>query len=824
VIISTGEVVAEMRISIKWLKEYVDFDYSPEELAEKLTMVGLEVSSIDKIGGHWHDILVGHVTSINPHPNADRLKLATIDVGDKSLTVVCGAPNIEEGQKIPLALVGSEIYDADRKKLIVLKSAKIRGTISEGMVCSERELQISDDHEGILVLPHDALPGMPLNEYLGDTTLEVEVTPNRPDWLSMIGVAWEVAAITGQTVRMPDTSYEEDSKFNIEDLDPVEVIDNNLAPRYTTSIIQDISSDTPSPGWMQLRLKSAGVRPISSVVDITNYVMLEYGQPLHAFDRNKLSQGKVIIRAAKNKEMLETLDGKSYKLSEEDLIIADSKGPVGLAGVMGGQISEVDDNTKNILLESATFHFASIRRTVQRHRLEVGGKRGTEASLRFEKSLPITLPMEALKRATKLLADICEGKVITGTIDTNPKPDNLSSVTLTSRKLKSVLGLDYGKNKVEDTLSSLGFITTSKQDGDEYSVEAKIPFWRADISIPEDLVEEIARIIGYDSIPSTLPSGSFPQTLDNQTRLTKESIRDVLVSLGLQETISYPLVSIETIENSINTKTKQPPMRVWNRISPDQEFLRTTLRGSLLNIFSGNEKVGRNDSIRIFELSKIYIPTEEGPPKEQETLVGLIGGNQNDRSWSYESKEIDFFDGKGIVESLLDFLSIKASFEPKEDRVLTSGRTASILLDDQEIGVIGEVHPATLDAFEIKTKRVTLFEINVESLPNINKTERLSWNPISRFPGLVRQLDLITHASTPAGAVQDIIIHFPSVAKCILLDIYSGPQIPQGSKSLSFEVVWQSPSRTLTDKEVEIALSQLLEVLNEKTSATLRLE
>ncbi len=813
-----------MRISLKWLKEYVDFDYSAEELAEKLTMVGLEVSNIEKIGGGWNNILVGNVTKLVQHPNADRLKLATIDIGKESLTVVCGAPNIEEGQKVPLALIGSEVYDAERKIIVTLKPAKIRGITSEGMVCSERELQISDDHEGILVLPSDASAGISMDEYLGDTTLEVEATPNRPDWLSMIGVAWEVAAIIGKTVNMPNTTYKENSKLNIKEMDVVDVIDANLAPRYTTSVVQEISADSPSPGWMQLRLKSAGVRPISSVVDITNYVMLEYGQPLHAFDLAKLNEGKVIVRPAKSGEVIETLDGKSYELSSADLIIADTKGPVGLAGVMGGQRSEVDNTTKEILLESATFHFASIRRTVQRHRLEVAGKRGTEASLRFEKSLPITLPMEALKRATKLIVDICGGNAVLGTMDTNPNSDNLSSVTLTSSKLKSVLGLDYGKDQVSDTLKSLGFKTTTSQNGNEYSVRAEIPFWRADIRIPEDLVEEVARIIGYDSIPSTLPSGNLPEALDDQTRITKDSVKNILVSLGLQETISYPLVSIETIQKSINIPTEQEPMRVWNRISPDQEFLRTTLRGSLLNIFARNEKVGRNDSIKIFELSKIYIPVKDETPKEQETLLGLIGGEQSDRGWSSESREMDFFDGKGIIESLLDSLSAKPSFTPKIDRVLTSGRTASISIDGQEIGVIGEVHPATLDAFEIKTKRVTLFEINVESLTNLRKSESLSWNPISRFPSLVRQLDLITDISTPSGAVNDIIVNFPSVAKSTLLDIYSGSQIPEGRKSLSFEVVWQSPSRTLTDKEVEIALSQLLNLLDEKTGSKLRLE
>jgi len=813
-----------MRVSLKWLKEYIDFEHSPEELSNKLTMLGLEVSDIKKIGGTWENIYVGYVTNLIQHPNADRLKLATIRLGSQTKTVVCGAPNIQEGQKIALALVGAKVKDPDKNKLLTLKSAKIRGISSEGMVCSERELDISDDHDGIIVLPEDAPDGLDLNEYLGDTILEVEVTPNRPDWLSMIGIAWEVAGITGGQVKMPETSYIHENQNSSAIKDIIKVLDTDLAPRYTANLISDIENK-PSPGWMQLRLKSAGLRSVNTVVDITNYVMLEYGQPLHAYDRKKMETDNLIIRRAKNDETIQTLDGNSYSLSTEDLVISDGNKTVGLAGIMGSENSQIENETRDILLESANFDFASIRRTVQRHRIEINGKRGTEASMRFEKSLPQTLAIEALKRATKLIIDLCDANVGYPIIDIWEDISSTKEVTLTSKKLLGVIGIDYGLETVTSTLKSLGFKTTEKKQSDGYEVKVEVPFWRADIKIPEDLVEEVARVIGYDSVPATLPSSTTVNIVNSPIRLLKESVRDTLVNLGLQETISYPLVSLESLNFTRADSSKDiSPLKVWNRMSPEQEYLRTSLRGSLLKIFSNNEKTGRHEAIKLFEISRIYIPVPDKQPSEKETLVGIIGGKRAERNWMGTSDDMDFFDGKGIIESLSDMLGTQLDFTVGSDSILAQGRTANILAGDKSIGVIGEILPDTLNYFEINNKRLILFEIDLESLANIEtKHPTQALNPISRYPGLIRELDLLTKESTPSGAIEKIIRNFPSISKVKLLDIYNGPQIPRGQKSSSFEIVWQSPSRTLTDKEVEIAQNQLLEELREALDAKLRL-
>ena len=813
-----------MRVSLKWLKEYIDFEHSPEELSNKLTMLGLEVSDIKKIGGTWENIYVGYVTNLIQHPNADRLKLATIRLGSQTKTVVCGAPNIQEGQKIALALVGAKVKDPDKNKLLTLKSAKIRGISSEGMVCSERELDISDDHDGIIVLPEDAPDGLDLNEYLGDTILEVEVTPNRPDWLSMIGIAWEVAGITGGQVKMPETSYIHENQNSSAIKDIIKVLDTDLAPRYTANLISDIENK-PSPGWMQLRLKSAGLRSVNTVVDITNYVMLEYGQPLHAYDRKKMETDNLIIRRAKNDETIQTLDGNSYSLSTEDLVISDDNKTVGLAGIMGSENSQIENETRDILLESANFDFASIRRTVQRHRIEINGKRGTEASMRFEKSLPQTLAIEALKRATKLIIDLCDANVGYPIIDIWEDISSTKEVTLTSKKLLGVIGIDYGLETVTSTLKSLGFKTTEKKQSDGYEVKVEVPFWRADIKIPEDLVEEVARVIGYDSVPATLPSSTTVNIVNSPIRLLKESVRDTLVNLGLQETISYPLVSLESLNFTRADSSKDiSPLKVWNRMSPEQEYLRTSLRGSLLKIFSNNEKTGRHEAIKLFEISRIYIPVPDKQPSEKETLVGIIGGKRAERNWMGTSDDMDFFDGKGIIESLSDMLGTQLDFTVGSDSILAQGRTANILAGDKSIGVIGEILPDTLNYFEINNKRLILFEIDLESLANIEtKHPTQALNPISRYPGLIRELDLLTKESTPSGAIEKIIRNFPSISKVKLLDIYNGPQIPRGQKSSSFEIVWQSPSRTLTDKEVEIAQNQLLEELREALDAKLRL-
>jgi len=806
---------------LKWLREYVDFDLAPEDLAHRLTMAGLEVSAVEKIGGDWGDtILVGHVRELEQHPNADRLKLATVDLGTETLKIVCGAPNVESGQKIVLARVGSRLTDPDSGRDMTLKAARIRGVVSEGMVCSERELGLGDDHTGIIVLPEDAPVGTLLDNYLGDVVLDIDITPNRPDWASVIGIAWEVAALSGGTVRMPHTSYEAKGSEVASTERLVQVEAPDLSLRYTASLVSGLTLGE-SPGWMQLRLQSAGVRAINNVVDVTNYVMLEYGQPLHSFDRAGLEGGGVIVRRARSGERLTTLDGRTHELTIDDLVIADTSGPVGLAGVMGGASSEVSTTTTEVLLESATFSYVSIRKSVQRHRIEVGGKRGTEASQRFERGLPEGLAPEALRRATGLLVEYCGGTAADGIIDVFEDPAPTTPVRLTSDRLRRVLGMDPGIEQVENALASLGFDVRSDSDG----VNATPPFWRNDIAIPEDLVEEIARTIGYDKIPMTSLGGSAASALPDPVRGIKEATRDALVSLGMQETISYPLVSKELLNRSAPKGTPDP-LSVWNRMSPEQEFLRTTMRGSIFQTFVNNERATRADTLRLFDIGRTYTSRPNELPVEREVVVGVLGGPREPRTWLGEGEEMDFFDAKGVVEELLARLEIPTTFEPGEDRILVPGRTAQIVAtvgrDNHVIGLVGEVHPDAMEALEIRRPRVMLFEIDLTAAVQYRTERAGTYRLISRYPGVIRDLALLVDQATPSGRIERIIREFPAIAESSLVDVYTGEQVPQGKKSLAFYIVWQSPTRTLTDIEVEIAQNQLLEVLERETGATLR--
>ena len=817
-----------MRVSLRWLREYVDFDLTPEELAHRLTMAGLEVAGIEKVGGNWDSVVVGHVVQLGPHPNADRLKLATVDTGGKQIEVVCGAPNVAGGQKIALARVGAVLANPETGKRETLKAARIRGVESQGMICSERELALGDDQDGIMVLPDDAVPGTSLEDYLGDVILDVEVTANRPDCLSVLGVAREVSALTGNPVRMPSMDYPEAGPLT-QTSDLVDLQAPELAPRYTSALITGVKIG-PAPGWMELRLRSAGVRPISNVVDITNYVMLEIGQPLHAFDREALAGGRLIVRRATPDEPLTTLDGRTHTLTTEDLVIADQDGPVGLGGIMGGANSEVSESTSTIILESASFDFAGTRRTVQRHRIEVGGKRGTEASQRFERNLPITIPPVGLRRAAKLLVDLCGGTAANGIADAWPDRRETPVVSLTSERMRQVMGTDPGREVAERTLRSLGFVVSATDRADsEYTIDATAPYWRSDIGIPDDLIEEVARIVGYDSIPVTLLPTSAEADRPNPLTSLKDEARDVLVRLGNQEIISYPLVPIELLRATMPGTAPLDPLRVWNRMSPDQEYLRTTLRGSLLRTLAANERGSARESYRLFEIGNVYLPRgTHHQPEERSMVCGVLAGARENRTWmgeqGGESDEMDFFDAKGIVESLLAEISVRATYMPAEDRILAHGRTAYIMSEDGKhvLGVIGEAHPDTLTALDIRSPRVVLYEIDLVTALG-NRAERdQAWSPVSRYPGVHREIALIVDADSAAGAVADIVSDFPTVVRSALVDVYQGPQIPQDKKSLAFSMVWQSPTRTLTDYEVDVAQTQLLDKLARETGATLR--
>ena len=667
-----------MKVSLKWLKEYVDITLSPTALAEKLTMAGLEVKGAEVIGGSWEDIVVGQIKAINPHPNADRLTLPTIDLGTEQATVVCGAPNLRLGDKVAFARVGARLIDGHTGQVATLKSAKIRGVVSSGMVCSEKELGISDRHEGIMVLPDEAPVGTLLGDYLGDAILNLEVTPNRPDCLSVIGIAREVAALTGRSLHFPEVGYKE-AASPIEQQVTVEISAPDLCPRYCASLITGVKI-AESPQWMQQRLSACGMRPINNIVDVTNYVMLEYGQPLHSFDYASIGGKKIIVRRAAEGERIFTLDGVGRVLSGDMLVIADEDWPVAVAGVMGGANSEITEGTSSILLEAASFNPASIHYT--------GRKLGlpSEACMRFERGISPELTLSALKRATQLIAELGGGEAAKGLVDVYPGKLEPEPILLLTGEVKHLLGVDFSLEQIVDALTSLGF--ECKQTGSASEVLVTAPYWRSDIHLAVDFIEEVARITGYDAIPTTMLSQPIPRQNPEPIIGLRHEIGSRLAGYGFQEVITYSLTSLEMLNRLSPEPHPLEPMllRVANPMTAEQEYLRPNLRANLLAALSANRR-HEDGGIRLFELGRVYLPRLKDLPDEREVLCGLLSGPKLEKSWQGGDEVIDFFEAKGVVEGLLSQLGVEASFEECSDESLHTTKQAAIVIGGNRLGV-----------------------------------------------------------------------------------------------------------------------------------------
>ena len=574
-----------MKISYNWLKQYVAVNLPAQETADRLTMAGMEVKGSQVIGGQWEGIVIGHMLAVNKHPNADRLSLVTIDIGGRQETVVCGAPNCAAGIKIAYAPVGASLINPHTNQPEKLKPAKIRGVVSNGMACSEKELGISENHEGILVLPPDAPVGRPLAEYLGDVIFNFEITPNRPDCLSVIGLAREISAITGAPLKLPDLSYPETGTA-ISESATVEILDPDLCPRYCASLITGVKIGE-SPEWMKKWLVSYGMRPINNVVDITNYVMLEWGQPLHSFDYTKLMGRGIVVRRARRDEQITSLDGVERKLTHDMLVIADKERAVAVAGIMGGANSEVGADTTSILLESASFNPASIHYTGRILGMP------SEACVRFERGLSPELTIPALKRATQLMVELAGGQAARGIIDVYPGKKELKSIRITTADLRRVLGIEYTVEETAQTLKSLGF--DCQPSAANSSVVAKAPYWRSDINIPVDIIEEVARIRSYDRIPTTLLAQPIPKQNPAPITGLKTKVRGILAGYGFQEIAGYSMTGLNVLTGLSPQSAKPEPMpvRIANPMTIDQEYLRPTLRGTILTALATNLGVHR---------------------------------------------------------------------------------------------------------------------------------------------------------------------------------------------------------------------------------------
>ncbi len=818
-----------MKLPVSWLREYVKMDLGVEEISRRLTMAGLEVGKIHVIGANWDSRLIrtAKIVTIDPHPNADRLQLPTLDIGeDEYVTVVCGAPNIHVGQIVAFAQEGSKLLNSKTGVVQELKGANIRGIESRGMVCSALELGLSEDHEGILELPNHIAPGTPLVEVLGDTILETELTPNRPDCLSVLGTSYEIAALTSQTVTLPNIAYETNSNGIYNNIS-VEIIDSKACNRYTGALIRDVLIGD-SPDWLKNRLELSGVRSINNVVDITNYVMLEYGQPLHAFDANKLEGNEINIRFANQGETLVTLDGVTRNLENNMLVIADKYQPIGLAGIMGGANTEVDDKTKDIFLEAANFSGAFIRSTRTRIGLD------TEASYRFERELRPELAPIAIKRAIALFVDLCGGKTGDEIIDAYPVQVETKPLKLTAKRLNKILGTTFTLAAVWPYLESLGFaknemsmsvvdlvetLEAGRPEGSTESIEVVTPYWRSDINIEDDLIEEFARIYGYDNLPVEKLSSAVPDKIQDPFSKIRTSLRDSLSEAGLSEIVSYAVSSLESLTLTSELGEDLKALKLANPMDSTKAWLRTGLEANLLETLERNIRHNPNRAFKLFELGHIFNSKNETQkeilPNETEQVCGIIQGPRDlDNIWNNTYDALDFYDLKGMVDYALNRLNVQASYSPSNHRIFKKGHAASISIDGNEIGHIGHVDQNILDKFGINNRDVFLFTLDINSISRSEQEDISTFQELSRFPSSTRDIALLCPEQTPSSQIEKIIQAHKLVVDVFPSDQFVGEEIETGWKSITYRIIFQSMAKTLETGELEKALKQIFKSLS----------
>ena len=803
-----------MRVPLSWLRDYVDFDLPPERLAERLTLLGLEVQGIERIGADWNSVVVGELLEVVAHPRADRLSLTKVRVtgADQPLSIVCGAHNIEAGQRVPVALPGA-ILPGDRR----IGVSTIQGTESQGMLCSGAELGLTTDAEGILILPPDSRLGVPLSDVAGDVVLDVDVKPNRGDLLSMIGLAREVAAITGGQVRWPDITVPESGDATNDHV-WVEVADKHLCPRFVARYVDGVKVG-PSPFKVQLRLSAAGMRPVSNVVDASNYVMLEMGKPVHTFDASAVSGGQIVVRSARDGEKLETLDHVQRTLTADTLVIADAGGAIGIAGVMGGAHSEVTDATTAVIVESAVFDPVSIRRTAFRYGLR------SEASLRFEKGQESRLARVGADRTAQLLAQWASGRVATGVVDSNPVDDEPRLVTFRPARVDRLLGTDTSAAQMGDALGRIGITTEPGKDDDE--LVAVVPTYRRDITIEEDVAEEVIRVIGYDTVPTHLPMTEMP-SYRLEPSLFVDTVRDMLAGRGLNEVITNGLIGPDDHAKLGLAADDPATIRVENPISVDHSEMRRSMLPGLLNVLQRNERQRRED-VAIYEIGNLH-EWLGGMPAQSLVLALLLAGNLRSPSWADAAHEATIDDIKGIVETLGSRWNIeRVGFSVADARrgIEHPGRTALVLAehsDDQTlIGRVFEVDPRLLAAYEVRAAHVNfaLLQLRpIEQLAQRAPAVRVA----DTLPVLERDIAVVVSRSTPAADVEATIRRNAGtqLASVALFDRYQGAPLDDSQVSLAYRLRFQPQDEPLADSALDDAMRNVSQGLEREVGGRVR--
>lgn len=810
-----------MQVSIKWLKDYIDFTETPEQLADKLTMAGIPVENVVDPGEGLEKVVTGRIEKLEPHQNSDHLQICTMNVGlAENIIIVTGAQNVAEGQVVPVAMVGAHLPNGMK-----ISKGKLRGVASNGMLCSAQELKLDleklpeEQKTGIFILPSDTPVGIPAKDVLGlnDVVLEFELTANRADCFSVFGLVREIAAITDNKPHFPEIKVNEDDNTKLNDIFSVEIADPDLCSRFSTRMLKNVKIG-PSPEWMQQRLEGAGIRSINNVVDVTNFVMIELGHPMHAYDYDKITGKKLIARRAIEGEELHTLDDTSRKAKGEMLVIADSEKAAGLAGIMGGFETEITDTTTTVVLESADFYGPCIRRTARACGLS------SEASGRFERGVDSETTIKALDRAAQLLQEMGACTVCEGIVDVYPNPKQANYVTFTPEQINNHLGTNIAKNVMLNIITSVGFDVT-KDENDEITV--KVPSWRNDVTCMADISEEIARLHGFDKIKSTLPNGVSMQGTQSAKQTFIDKVKTSLSSQGLYETISFALTNEETF-NKLNIPQDSPLRKavpIMNPLSDEYPLVRTTLLSSIFDNLARN-LARKNDDVALFEVGSVFFPkalpvTEL--PDEVVKIAGAITGRRNAQGWNQTNDMVDFYDAKGIIEELLANLRVtRYTVEAGTHYAMHPGKTALFKKGRDVIATVGEVHPAVLSAYGI-TKPVYIFELDATTVMKYMAKD-LKYKALPKYPATSRDLAMLVDVDVNAADIEKAMTKAAgqNLTQITLFDVYTGKQVEEGKKSLAFSLTFQSNDKTLTDTEIDPAIEKIVAKLQKDFNANLR--
>lgn len=795
-----------MLISNEWLKEYVTIDDSVSNLAERITRTGIEVDDLIDYTKDIKNLVVGFVKSKEKHPDADKLNVCQVDIGeDEPVQIVCGAPNVDAGQYVIVAKVGGRLPGG-----IKIKRAKLRGERSEGMICSLQEIGISSNYipksfeSGIFVFSESQVPGTDALQalYLDDQVMEFDLTPNRADALSMIGTAYEVAALYNTKMTKPETTSNE-LELSANDELTVTIENEDKVPYYSARVVHDVTIE-PSPIWMQVRLIKAGIRPINNVVDISNYVLLEYGQPLHMFDQDAIGSQQIVVRQANEGEKMTTLDDTERELLTSDIVITNGQTPIALAGVMGGDFSEVKEHTSNIVIEGAIFDPVSIRHTSRRLNLR------SESSSRFEKGIATEFVDEAVDRACYLLQTYANGKVLKDRVSSGGLGAFITPIDITADKINRTIGFDLSQNDIVTIFNQLGFDTEINDD----VITVQVPSRRKDITIKEDLIEEVARIYGYDDIPSTLPvfeKVTSGQLTDRQykTRMVKE----VLEGAGLDQAITYSLVSKE--DATAFAMQQRQTIDLLMPMSEAHASLRQSLLPHLIEAASYNV-ARKNKDVKLFEIGNVFFANGEGElPDQVEYLSGILTGDYVVNQWQGKKETVDFYLAKGVVDRVSEKLNLEFSYRRADIDGLHPGRTAEILLENKVIGFIGELHPTL--AADNDLKRTYVFELNFDALMAVS-VGYINYQPIPRFPGMSRDIALEVDQNIPAADLLSTIhAHGGNILKdTLVFDVYQGEHLEKGKKSIAIRLNYLDTEETLTDERVSKVQAEIEAALIEQ--------